>query len=467
MLRILNALSEEVFVVALPDITDSRSDGSVNLNSEGPSGDPSLGYGRHVTLSPTDDPFSPGTQAGGEPFCTVTDELSLTLLDADTLTPIATIPENAGGGSVIARIEAPAREDGETVVFQISSTLGDVVAPGGGLGLLDDAGPVAEFPLDPVDNLFPDGDRTERISVSASSYLNGTATIEVTDDGDAETFTDLVINEVDADQTGLDEQEFVELFNLSDEEQSLDGLVLVLINGNGDRVYRVADLTGSTIAANGYFVVGLSTVPNVDLVPFDWPPDNAIQNGADAAALYQGAVGDFPEGLEVGAITNLLIDAVVYDTSDDDDFALLEALTPGETQIDENGNNARETESIQRVPDGGAALETSSYTTNLPTPGIANGTSAPTDEALVDISFDFPGELVMAIATGLKVGVTYALEASSDGGNDETFAPVGSFTTADPNVTDLGGGRFEIQMADSFLADLVANPRQIYRLSRP
>jgi hypothetical protein len=59
-------------------------------------------------------------------------------------------------------------------------------------------------------------------------------------------------------------------------------------------------------------------------------PDNTLQNGADAVALYQANAVDFPNGTPVTAVN--LIDAIVYDTSDADDPVLLQLLnqpTPG------------------------------------------------------------------------------------------------------------------------------------------
>jgi len=87
--------------------------------------------------------------------------------------------------------------------------------------------------------------------------------------------------------------------------------------------------------------------------------------------LYLGDATSFPSGTPATA-TNL-VDAVVYDTSDADDAALLAILTPSQPQIDENANANSATQSIQRCPDGaGGARVTTSYVTTAPSPGTTN-----------------------------------------------------------------------------------------------
>ena len=175
---------------------------------------------------------------------------------------------------------------------------------------------------------------------------------------------EIVINEVDADTAGSDDMEFVELFGTPN--GLLDGLVLVLYNGNGDISYGAFDLDGFSLNAGGFFVLGNTLVPNVDLVL----ADNTLQNGADAVALYEGDATDFPNGTAVTA-TNL-IDAIVYDTADADDSGLIDVLTPGQPQIDEDGAGDKDGHSNSRVPDGGMALNTSTYVQQAPTPGLSN-----------------------------------------------------------------------------------------------
>jgi len=184
----------------------------------------------------------------------------------------------------------------------------------------------------------------------------------------------LIINEVDADQSSTDSEEFIELYNGGTGSVSLDGYVVVLFNGSDDASYGAFDLDGYSIASGGYFVLGSSSVANVDLVI---GTTNIIQNGADAVALYTGDAADFPEDTPV--TTTNLVDAVVYDTDDSDDTGLLVLLNASEPQINENMNGNGTTESIARCPDGtGGARNTSTYTGDTPSPGAANSCSAPT-----------------------------------------------------------------------------------------
>lgn len=177
----------------------------------------------------------------------------------------------------------------------------------------------------------------------------------------------ILINEVDADQVGSDTLEFVELVGAPN--TPLDGYVLVMFNG-GDAAnasYRTVDLTGQVIPASGFFVVGSSYVANVNL-NFD-VNNNAIQNGADAIALYQGLVADFPNGT-APTLTGL-VDALVYGTADAEDAELMALFGPGQVQVDEGAAN--NTESMSRVPDGGAANTFALFVAQAPTPGATNG----------------------------------------------------------------------------------------------
>lgn len=461
ILRLLDDSGLEVHFVELPDLSSAPVMGSLNLISEGPSGDPALGYDLHSDLAAGEDRFSPGADLNLAPFCATSESLTITLLDGSLLTPLASIPEDAPPGSIVARIEAPNRVAGSVVHFRISSALGELVPAAEAFGTLDDTNPTMDLPLEAVDNSLAQGSRVETISVSASHYFNSEVTIEVQDDGDLPPFTEVVINEVDADQAGGDDEEFVELYNLSGLDRSMDGLLLVLINGNGDSVYHVTDLSGFVIPAQGFFVIGHDSVPNVDLIPAEL----SIQNGADAVAIYRGDPGDIELGVEISSITNILVDAVVYDTNDGEDDGLLDALTPDQPQINESGGGGSRTESIQRDPDGGTQLDTSTFLTRSPTPGRSNQLAP--DERLVDLDFEFGGKLLVATVSDLRPGTTYTMEASTDGGDTDPFVSITSFTTEDRNVIKGEDALFQIYIIDGFLGDLVTNPTQFYRLTKP
>lgn len=169
----------------------------------------------------------------------------------------------------------------------------------------------------------------------------------------------IVINELDCDTPGIDDQEFVEL--KSDTPNfSLDGYVVVFFNGSasgGDSSYMTIDLDGYQTDVNGLLLIGSDTVQPFPQLLIG---ANTIQNGADAVAIYLGNNFDFPEGT-LATQTNL-IDALVYDTSDSDDTELM-ALLGVSAQINEgSGNN---TNSIQRDNEG-------DYFVAAPTPRALN-----------------------------------------------------------------------------------------------
>jgi len=175
------------------------------------------------------------------------------------------------------------------------------------------------------------------------------------------------INEVDADTSGFDMLEFVELYDGGTGNIPLDGRVVVFYNGNGDVSYNAFDLDGYSTDTNGYFVLGNTAVSGVDLV-FS---SNNLQNGADAIALYKGDATDFPNGTVV--TTTNLIDAIVYDTDDTDDAGLLGLLNAGQPQVNEGGKGNTEGHSNQRCPNGtGGRRNTDTYDQFSPSPGEEN-----------------------------------------------------------------------------------------------
>ncbi len=179
---------------------------------------------------------------------------------------------------------------------------------------------------------------------------------------------DILINETDADTPSTDTAEFIELYDGGLGAQSLNGLSLVLFNGNGDASYKSISLNGFQTNADGYFVVcgDDSNVSNCDL---DLSPDsNLVQNGADAVALFSRPASDFPNGTPV--TTDGLIDAVVYDTNDSDDAGLLPLLNAGQPQLNEAMSGNKDQHSLQGC--SGGARDTEGFVADLPTPGEAN-----------------------------------------------------------------------------------------------
>ncbi len=177
----------------------------------------------------------------------------------------------------------------------------------------------------------------------------------------------VIINELDADTDGVDDKEFIE-FKTPNPNTPLDGYIMVLFNGSssgGNSSYYTFNLDGLETDFNGLLVLG---GPELDPAPNVLLPINVFQNGADAVAVYQGDESDFPD--QTLATTNNLIDALVYDTDDSDDIDLMNLLGV-QAQINEDENNNKDFESIQRNNDG-------SWFVATPTPRVPNDGSGVT-----------------------------------------------------------------------------------------
>ncbi|MGD1858989.1 MAG: DUF4347 domain-containing protein [Leptolyngbyaceae cyanobacterium] len=260
------------------------------------------------------------------------------------------------------------------------------------------------------------GFHTTTVTVASNDSDEGIYTFDL--QGYGQPF--VIINEIDADTAGTDALEFIELYDGGAGNTALDGLVLVLYNGNGDKVYDAIDLDGQTTDANGYFVIGSAAVANVDLVEFT---TDGLQNGADAVALHVGNAADFSNGTAVS--TANVVDAVVYDTNDADDAGLLPLITAG-GQLNEDANGEKDTHSLQRIPNGGGSLrDTSSFAALIPTPGAANLPGVEFTQATYTSSEGDGTSNVVTVTRGSAIGaasVQVAVQGTSTatGGSDYT-----------------------------------------------
>ncbi len=235
----------------------------------------------------------------------------------------------------------------------------------------------------------PDGQSWQRIDLTEGAELgaggNGTDGDDETSENTSVTWAtaaatpgagtpppalpDIIINEVDSDTPGTDTAEFIELYDGGIGNVALDGLSVVLYNGSDGLSYTPAfDLDGFSTDADGYFVIG--SVPGADI---DVNPGGSgwLQNGADAVTLVAGDAADYP--IDSPLPTDTVIDALVYDTNDSDNAALLVLLNAGQAQINEDGGGDKDNQSNQRCPNGdGAPLDTDTYTQFLATPRATN-----------------------------------------------------------------------------------------------
>ncbi|WP_394833633.1 lamin tail domain-containing protein [Pendulispora rubella] len=169
---------------------------------------------------------------------------------------------------------------------------------------------------------------------------------------------DLVINEIDYDSVGSEEQqEFLEILNRGNADRSLEGLEVVFFNG-GDRTdLKHVDLTpAGTLPAGGYLLIGTNTfdagVP-VRFLPID---AKVIQNGPrDAVAILDRT-------------THQVIDSLSYEGVYNDACNLSEGT---ETTAQDNNDTPG---SLIRAPNGTDTNVASAdwKFTSTPTPGTAN-----------------------------------------------------------------------------------------------
>ena len=278
-------------------------------------------------------------------------------------------------------------------------------------------------------------------------------------------FSQVVINEIDADTAGADTLEFLELKSATP-SFSLNGYVLVFFNatstGTGALSYLAIDLDGYSTDANGIFVIGNAAVtpsPSISI------PSNSIQNGPDAVAVFLGNASDFPINTTPTA-TNL-VDAVAYANSNTVVATTLMSIF-GLTQSQDEGANINVTiESIQRKNDG-------TYETKAPTPGMNNDGSGiifnyinciPTAlEVSEGQSFSLNFSTSQTVATSPLV-INFSLNnfgfnTSDFTGNLSVTIPVGS-TTGSTTISLLNDGNIE---GDEELKISVTSPAIPYYL---
>lgn len=238
----------------------------------------------------------------------------------------------------------------------------------------------------------------------------------------------VVINELDSDTPGVDDKEFVELKSATP-NFALDGFILVFFNGSaagGNRSYLALDLAGFTTDSNGLLLIGSTTV-----VPFPQfiIPESVIQNGADAVAIYQASLDDFPG--ETLATQDNLIDALVYGTNDPEATELLNLLGLSE-QINEGpGNN---TNSIQRFVDGEGNI---TYQATTPTPRqnndgsgiIFNGITISVPQVIYNEGDVF--DITITADFAVSEDYTFTISLNNEGFNEADFT--GNTTLIIPN----------------------------------
>ncbi|MGC4040099.1 MAG: endonuclease [Flavobacterium sp.] len=254
----------------------------------------------------------------------------------------------------------------------------------------------------------------------------------------------VVINELDADTPSTDVKEFIELKTPSP-FTALDGYVVVFFNGGSNGTsnlsYYTIDLDGLVTDGNGNVLLANSqVVPSGSYVI----PNNTIQNGPDAVAIYLGNPEDFPTNTP--ATTTNLIDALVYSNSA---TALATAIMTAlnvTVSYNENANGQAANQSIQRKADG-------TYEVKAPTPRANNDGSGivyngittsfnPANTVAEGQSIVITFTTDVAVTSTLNFAITLnngSFNASDFTGNLNISIPSGS-TTASTTIQILNDG---------------------------
>lgn len=248
----------------------------------------------------------------------------------------------------------------------------------------------------------------------------------------------VVINEVDADTPGLDVLEIVELKSETP-YFSLDGYILVFFNGStggtGTLSYTTIDLSGLVTDGNGIVLLGNS---QVNPAPSRLFPQNTVQNGPDAIAIYQDVIDSFP--IDTPATTTNLVDAIIYGNSATQATALQTALNVF-VQTNENVNGLAASQSIQRKNDGTYEVKTPTPRANNDGTGIIyNGIEVITSTTLLN-----EGESVtISFETDTPVAETINFTLNLNNGTFSTDDYSGTISITIPNGTSSASTVIEI-----------------------
>ncbi len=158
------------------------------------------------------------------------------------------------------------------------------------------------------------------------------------------TVINLVINEIDSDNSGDESAEFIEIKTGLNRQVNLTGYRVVGVDGDNNNIYVFDNQAlGNTSASSPYlYLVG---GPNISGRQLDLGGDEIYQNSGDAIVIFQATNAIAVDtAYSTVAASNNVIDVLVHDTNDNDNTNLLNALYGGaasakKVQIDEGSNN--------------------------------------------------------------------------------------------------------------------------------
>ena len=229
----------------------------------------------------------------------------------------------------------------------------------------------------------------------------------------------VVINELNADNPSTDDHEFIELKSVTP-NFSLNGYVIVLFSGTTTGLvktsYKAIDLDGYTTDINGIIHFGNAAVSPTPAAIF---PANTIFNNPCAVALYLGNASDFPTGST--AIAANLIDSLCYTNNlTVQPTALMTALGNSVCTYIITESSTSTDKSIQRKNDG-------TYEVKIPTPGMNN------DGSGVILTYLTITSSIAAVTEGQSFTITFTSSQAVTGSNlvINFVLNNGNFTNAD------------------------------------
>lgn len=261
-------------------------------------------------------------------------------------------------------------------------------------------------------------------------------------------YSQVVINEIDPDTNSTDVKEFIELKS-NTPNFPLDGYVVVFFNAGSTSPYSstasyyAIDLDGLITDGNGIVLLGnLQVSPSPSYIV----PQNTIQNGPDAVAIYLGNASDFPINT-LSTATNL-IDALAYSNSGTTNPTALMSIFGETVCYNENLNGLASSQSIQRKSDGTYEVKTPTPRANNDGSGISyNGitvtytSNSITEGQNFNITFttDTPVLSPLNFSISLNNG---SFNASDFSGNLNIYIPIGS-TSASTTIQIVNDGANE------------------------